>query len=234
MVLGLLLRDEDERHLSFDFEMLLPEDGDDRMDGGERRNGAVVGGGGATFGHQAQPRKISSAVPECPFRHVPDEKRVECAFYKQGFCSHGCSCRYRHIKLAREECPETADFALQSKVADEENVKRRKAQPVNEFFKIAICKHWEKMGIATLLMGIRNSNLFLRGKRRKRKREEEGMEDIMAPDLMAEIDSIRDRRQLDQASITREWRGWLVSACSDQPVRPACLSGPMCESVSWE
>ncbi|KAG3135609.1 hypothetical protein C6341_g21710 [Phytophthora cactorum] len=40
--------------------------------------------------------------------------------------------------------------------------------------------------------------------------------------------------QLDQASITREWRGWLVSACSDQPVRPACLSGPMCESVSWE
>ncbi|KAF1773722.1 Zinc finger, CCCH-type [Phytophthora cactorum] len=175
MVLGLLLRDEDERHLSFDFEMLLPEDGDDRMDGGERRNGAVVGVGGATFGHQAQPRKISSA---CPFRHVPDEKRVECAFYKQGFCSHGCSCRYRHIKLAREECPETADFALQSKVADEENVKRRKAQPVNEFFKIAICKHWEKMGIATLLMGIRNSDLFLRGKRRKRKREEEGMEDI--------------------------------------------------------
>lgn len=39
-----------------------------------------------------------------------------------------------------------ADFSLQSKVADEENVKRRKAQPVNEFFKIAICKHWEKMG----------------------------------------------------------------------------------------
>lgn len=52
----------------------------------------------------------------------------------------------RHIKLAREECPDTADFSLQAKVADEENVKRRKAQPVNEFFKIAICKHWEKMG----------------------------------------------------------------------------------------
>lgn len=52
----------------------------------------------------------------------------------------------RHIKLAREECPETADFSLQSKVADEENVKRRKAQPVNEFYKIAICKHWEKLG----------------------------------------------------------------------------------------
>lgn len=52
----------------------------------------------------------------------------------------------RHIKLAREECPEVADFTLQSKVADEENVKRRKAQPVNEFYKIAICKHWEKLG----------------------------------------------------------------------------------------
>ncbi|KAE9028406.1 hypothetical protein PR003_g10626 [Phytophthora rubi] len=185
MVLGLLLRDAEERRLSFDFEMLLPEDGDDRMDGGKHRSGAVVGVGGATFGaqgakkdfkrgtvvcrhwlralcmkgdnceflHQYDMSKMPECrwgmecqVPECPFRHVPDEERVECAFYKQGFCSHGSSCRYRHIKLAREECPETADFALQSKVADEENVKRRKAQPVNEFFKIAICKHWEKMG----------------------------------------------------------------------------------------
>ncbi|KAG6620753.1 Cleavage and polyadenylation specificity factor subunit 4 [Phytophthora cinnamomi] len=185
MVLGLLLRDEEERRLAFDFEMLLPEDGDERMDGGEPRSGAVVGVGGATFGaqgakkdfkrgtvvcrhwlralcmkgdnceflHQYDMSKMPECrwgmecqVPECPFRHVPDEERVECAFYKQGFCSHGSSCRYRHIKLAREECPETADFALQSKVADEENVKRRKAQPVNEFFKIAICKHWEKMG----------------------------------------------------------------------------------------
>lgn len=57
-----------------------------------------------------------------------------------------CAHLDRHIKLAREECPDTADFSLQSKVADEENVKRRKAQPVNEFYKIAICKHWEKQG----------------------------------------------------------------------------------------
>lgn len=34
-------------------------------------------------------------VPECPFRHVPDEDRMECAFYRQGFCSHGPNCRYR-------------------------------------------------------------------------------------------------------------------------------------------
>ncbi|RLN95472.1 hypothetical protein BBJ28_00007262 [Nothophytophthora sp. Chile5] len=173
MVLGLLLRDEEERRLAFDFEMLMPEDGDDRMDGGDRR----VGVGGATFGNSGAKKDFKRGtvvcrhwlralcmkgdnceflhqcrwgmecqVPECPFRHVPDEERVECAFYKQGFCSHGSSCRYRHIKLAREECPETADFMLQSKVADEENVKRRKAQPVNEFFKIAICKHWEKLG----------------------------------------------------------------------------------------
>uniref|UniRef100_M4BLQ1 Cleavage and polyadenylation specificity factor subunit 4 n=1 Tax=Hyaloperonospora arabidopsidis (strain Emoy2) TaxID=559515 RepID=M4BLQ1_HYAAE len=183
MVLGLLLRDAEERQLSFDFEMMLPEDGDESYR--DRRNGAIVGVGGATFGqpsvkkdfkrgtvvcrhwlralcmkgdnceflHQYDMSKMPECrwgmecqVPECPFRHVPDEERVECAFYKQGFCSHGSSCRYRHIKLAREECPDTADFALQSKVADEENVKRRKAQPVNEFFKIAICKHWEKMG----------------------------------------------------------------------------------------
>jgi hypothetical protein len=48
--------------------------------------------------------------------------------------------------LAREECPETADFSLQSKAAEEESAKRRKTQPVNEFYKIAICKHWEKLG----------------------------------------------------------------------------------------
>ncbi|CEG38865.1 cleavage and polyadenylation specificity factor cpsf30-like [Plasmopara halstedii] len=185
MVLGLLLRDEEEQRLAFDFEVLLTEDGDERIDLQKHRHGAVVGVGGATFGqttvkkdfkrgtvvcrhwlralcmkgdnceflHQYDMSKMPECrwgmecqVPECPFRHVPDEERVECAFYKQGFCSHGSSCRYRHIKLAREECPETADFALQSKVADEENVKRRKAQPVNEFFKIAICKHWEKVG----------------------------------------------------------------------------------------
>ncbi|GMF48521.1 unnamed protein product [Phytophthora fragariaefolia] len=184
MVLGLLLREDEERRVAFDFEPLLAEGGDERAE--QPRGGAVVGVGGATFGaaggakkdlkrgtvvcrhwlralcmkgdgceflHQYDMSKMPECrwgmecqVPECPFRHVPDEERVECAFYRQGFCSHGSSCRYRHMKLARDECPETADFALQAKVADEENVKRRKAQPVNEFFKIAICKHWEKMG----------------------------------------------------------------------------------------
>lgn len=154
----------------FDFESMLPDDGDMMQDDGsdpsgkkDFKRGTVVcrhwlrglcmKGDNCEFLHQYDMSKMPECrwgmecqVPECPFRHVPDEERVECAFYRQGFCSHGPNCRYRHIKLAREECPETADFSLQSKVADEENVKRRKMQPVNEFFKIAICKHWEKMG----------------------------------------------------------------------------------------
>jgi cleavage and polyadenylation specificity factor subunit 4 len=170
MVLGLLLREQEERRLAFDFEMMLPDDND--MDGGDGGDGSgrkdfkrgtvvcrhwlrglCMKGDNCEFLHQYDMSKMPECrwgmecqVPECPFRHVPDEERVECAFYRQGFCSHGPNCRYRHIKLAREECPEQADFSLQSKVADEENVKRRKSQPVNEFFKIAICKHWAKMG----------------------------------------------------------------------------------------
>ncbi|DAZ96469.1 TPA: hypothetical protein N0F65_006515 [Lagenidium giganteum] len=173
MVLGLLLRDAEERRIVFDFEALLPDDADDRPEDdshggpGQKKDfkrgtvvcrhwlrGLCMKGDNCEFLHQYDMSKMPECrwgmecqVPECPFRHVPDEERVECAFYKQGFCSHGSSCRYRHIKLAREECPEVADFSLQSKVADEENVKRRKAQPVNEFYKIAICKHWEKQGV---------------------------------------------------------------------------------------
>ncbi|GLD92054.1 hypothetical protein PINS_up000587 [Pythium insidiosum] len=172
MVLGLLLREHEERQLSFDFEMLLPDDVDMSHDddastgpGGKKdfKRGTVVcrhwlrglcmKGDNCEFLHQFDMARMPECrwgmecqVPECPFRHVPDEERVECAFYRQGFCSHGPNCRYRHVKLAREECPETADFSLQSKVAEEENIKRRKAQPVNEFYKIAICKHWEKLG----------------------------------------------------------------------------------------
>lgn len=169
MVLGLLLRDEEERALVFDFEALLPDDVEQKPEeddvGGKKdfKRGTVVcrhwlrglcmKGDICEFLHQYDMSKMPECrwgmecqVPECPFRHVPDEERVECAFYKQGFCSHGPCCRYRHIKLARDECPDVADFSLQSKVADEENVKRRKAQPVNEFYKIAICKHWEKQG----------------------------------------------------------------------------------------
>ncbi|KAG2920786.1 hypothetical protein JG687_00016070 [Phytophthora cactorum] len=78
MVLGLLLRDEDERHLSFDFEMLLPEDGDDRMDGGtakkDFKRGTIVSrhwlralcmkGDNCEFLHQYD----MSKMPECRWR----------------------------------------------------------------------------------------------------------------------------------------------------------------------
>lgn len=130
MVLGLLLRDEEERGLVFDFEALLPDDDDEHM--GESSNGPGIGGSSSSGGgvkkdfkrgtvvcrhwlralcmkgdnceflHQYDMSKMPECrwgmecqVPECPFRHVPDEERVECAFYKQGFCSHGSSCRYR-------------------------------------------------------------------------------------------------------------------------------------------
>ncbi|KAF1332730.1 Cleavage and polyadenylation specificity factor cpsf30-like, partial [Globisporangium splendens] len=124
MVLGLLLRDDEERALAFDFEALLPDDANDAADD-DKMDGS---GGGAPGGKK-------------------DFKRgtVVCRHWLRALCMKGDNCEFLH-QLAREECPETADFSLQSKVADEENVKRRKAQPVNEFYKIAICKHWEKQG----------------------------------------------------------------------------------------
>ncbi|KDO17470.1 hypothetical protein SPRG_16972, partial [Saprolegnia parasitica CBS 223.65] len=162
---------DDEEALVFDFEAALPallaaastalpQDEDAKKD---FKRGTVVcrhwlrglcmKGDNCEFLHQFDMSKMPECrwgmecqVPECPFRHVPDEDRMECAFYKQGFCSHGSACRYRHVKLPRDECPVIADFGLQSKAAEEESAKRRKTQPVNEFFKIAICKHWEKQG----------------------------------------------------------------------------------------
>ncbi|RQM26065.1 hypothetical protein B5M09_005607 [Aphanomyces astaci] len=170
MAYGTNLWLDDEENLVFDFEAILPslhestpvilvdEDGKKDFKRGtvvcrHWLRGLCMKGDNCEFLHQYDMSKMPECrwgmecqVPECPFRHVPDEDRMECAFYKQGFCSHGAACRYRHVKLSREECPVIADFGLQSKVAEEESAKRRKAQPVNEFFKIAICKHWEKQG----------------------------------------------------------------------------------------
>ncbi|ETW07878.1 hypothetical protein H310_02294 [Aphanomyces invadans] len=170
MAYGSVLWLDDEESLVFDFEAILPtlheptpvilvdEDGKKDFKRGtvvcrHWLRGLCMKGDNCEFLHQYDMSKMPECrwgmecqVPECPFRHVPDEDRMECAFYKQGFCSHGSACRYRHVKLPREECPVIADFSLQSKVAEEESAKRRKAQPVNEFFKIAICKHWEKQG----------------------------------------------------------------------------------------
>jgi hypothetical protein len=83
MVLGLRLREDEERALVFDFESLLPDDGDDAMDGGGGRNGAVVGVGGATYGNSG-PKK--------------DFKRgtVVCRHWLRALCMKGDNCEFLH------------------------------------------------------------------------------------------------------------------------------------------
>jgi cleavage and polyadenylation specificity factor subunit 4 len=85
-------------------------------------------------------------IKDCPFRHISEGERMECAFYKSGFCIHGPFCRYKHAKRPREELPIVADFALglsQMQAArDGEKVMRRPAPKPNEFYKISLCKHF--------------------------------------------------------------------------------------------
>lgn len=70
MVLGLLRRDEEERALAFDFEMLLPNDGDDAMDGDS---------GGGSSGRK-------------------DFKRgtVVCRHWLRALCMKGDNCEFLH------------------------------------------------------------------------------------------------------------------------------------------
>ncbi|CAM9245740.1 unnamed protein product, partial [Scytosiphon promiscuus] len=51
-------------------------------------------------------------VEGCAFRHEEEQEAPECAMYQQGFCRQGPTCRFRHVKRAREDCPEVADFSL--------------------------------------------------------------------------------------------------------------------------
>jgi cleavage and polyadenylation specificity factor subunit 4 len=85
-------------------------------------------------------------IKDCPFRHISEGERMECAFYKSGFCIHGPFCRYKHAKRSREELPIVADFALglsQMQAArDGDKVIRRPAPKPNEFYKISLCKHF--------------------------------------------------------------------------------------------
>lgn len=80
MVLGLLLRDEEERQLVFDFEALLPDDGDESMEG---RNGAVVGVGGATYG---------ATGPKKDFKRGT----VVCRHWLRALCMKGDNCEFLH------------------------------------------------------------------------------------------------------------------------------------------
>ena len=115
--------------------------------------GLCMKGDACEFLHQYDMKKMPECrwgmncqVPECPFRHIPEEERSDCTFYKQGFCVHGPICRYRHQKLPSEECPDVADFELVIEATDDDGHKKRKTPSQNEFFKIAICKHWENGG----------------------------------------------------------------------------------------
>ncbi len=94
-------------------------------------------------------------IKDCPFRHISDTERLECAFYKSGFCIHGPFCRYKHAKRSREDIPLVADFALglsqmQQAAATSKDgsidkslmLQRRPAPKPNEFYKISLCKHF--------------------------------------------------------------------------------------------
>jgi cleavage and polyadenylation specificity factor subunit 4 len=85
-------------------------------------------------------------IKDCPFRHISEENRMECAFYKSGFCIHGPFCRYKHARRPREDLPVVADFSLglsqMQAGKDGEKVVRRPAPKPNEFYKISLCKHF--------------------------------------------------------------------------------------------
>ena len=85
-------------------------------------------------------------IKDCPFRHISEENRMECAFYKSGFCIHGPFCRYKHTKRPREDLPAVADFSVglsqMQAGKDGGQTTRRPAPKPNEFYKISLCKHF--------------------------------------------------------------------------------------------
>ena len=89
-------------------------------------------------------------LKDCPFRHISEANRMECVFYKQGFCIHGLFCRYKHVRRDPQDMPAVADFSLglsQMQAAglkdDAKNASTRRAAPKpNEFYKISLCKHF--------------------------------------------------------------------------------------------
>lgn len=84
MVLGLLLRDEEERTLAFDFEALLPDDADDAMDGGmggSGNNGS--GGASAAFGASGGKKDFKRGT-------------VVCRHWLRALCMKGDNCEFLH------------------------------------------------------------------------------------------------------------------------------------------
>jgi hypothetical protein len=48
---------------------------------------------------------------DCPFKHTAEEEKIECVFYRQGFCAYGPFCRFRHIRRAPVRQSPRMDFA---------------------------------------------------------------------------------------------------------------------------
>jgi len=95
-------------------------------------------------------------VPDCIFKHTKEEDRIECTFYKIGFCRKGPSCRFRHVRRAPEEIPEVIDWddigdargmvTVTEVTHIEDGVERKTFVQHNENYKVSICKHWQKTG----------------------------------------------------------------------------------------
>mmetsp|Transcript_23164 Transcript_23164/g.48047 ORF Transcript_23164/g.48047 Transcript_23164/m.48047 type:complete len:553 (-) Transcript_23164:30-1688(-) len=84
-------------------------------------------------------------TPDCPFRHIKEEDRMECVFYKQGFCIHGGFCRYKHTRKERIDRALVCDFTLglsQMQAGKDGVAMRRPATQVSEYFKVSMCKHF--------------------------------------------------------------------------------------------
>eukprot|EP00924_Labyrinthula_sp_SR-Ha-C_P005983 maker-scaffold_14-snap-gene-11.51-mRNA-1 protein AED:0.01 eAED:0.01 QI:100/1/1/1/1/1/3/30/717 len=93
--------------------------------------------------------------PDCLYKHTKEEDRLECSYYTLGFCAHGSSCRFRHIRKEKIELPKEAKWDLvfsqnysignQPKSEAKENVFGL-TEKQKENFKVALCKHFETTG----------------------------------------------------------------------------------------
>lgn len=87
-------------------------------------------------------------VPDCYFKHTKESDRQECAYYTLGFCAHGTSCRYRHIRKAKEELQEETNWdiifttAVPMSSDAAAGAADRRVQEPNVNFKISLCKHF--------------------------------------------------------------------------------------------
>lgn len=88
-------------------------------------------------------------IKNCPLKHVDEEERPECLFFKQGFCFKGPQCTFRHLKRPPDDCPKKANFD-DFMASGNQNVplsKKRKTHQPNQYYKITLCKHWLEHGL---------------------------------------------------------------------------------------